>query len=594
MSETAWVEGELRQHLVPERWSSRLIYGLRWLALVVALTLSFFDRSQEGIFIPAIQMFLMMAGYNLLILFLARYLAWLRRLLNLLAVDAIVTTLAVYLTGGFHSGFFILYFFIVIGAAFSLNLTSTTLLALTIGGIYTGACFVNPAGIWGTYAIHILAAKLALLLIVALLCGLLLEELRRERQETEREKALTARLSTLNDLFKQLSTSLDLDHTLQTLVEASRRLLGADATFILLRDEKGQGLYPAAASGVALQSFFLEGHLALNEGLIGTIIETGEPYVIEDVSQHPDIAPPVLFKEGIISLAGVSLFLDGEIIGILCAGKRTPRAFTEEGVAFLDALGREAALAIRNARLYQRERWQVEQLQALEKLRSNFISAVSHELRTPLTCIRTSVDLLRETGGENFPEAQGELLQTITHHTDRLEALVTDLLDSTRLEAGQLSLSLQSTDLRPIVERTVAAISPLMEKKQQVIELNLPSTLSLVLVDRHRIEQVLTNLLSNAHKFSPKRGRIHVALTERGDHLEVSVRDRGPGVLPEEKERIFDKFYVVANGQDIPGVGLGLYIARQLVELHGGRIWVESDRGKGSTFRFTIPKVGAE
>ena len=128
------------------------------------------------------------------------------------------------------------------------------------------------------------------------------------------------------------------------------------------------------------------------------------------------------------------------------------------------------------------------------------------------------------------------------------------------------------------------------EKKKQVIELDLPEALDPILLDRHRIEQVLTNLISNAHRFATKGGSIGVTLSVDSDHLLLTVRDDGPGISPDEQERIFDKFYVVADGRGLAGVGLGLYIAQQLVELHGGRVWVESEPGKGSAFHVAIPK----
>jgi len=189
-----------------------------------------------------------------------------------------------------------------------------------------------------------------------------------------------------------------------------------------------------------------------------------------------------------------------------------------------------------------------------------------------------------------MPEVREELLQTIGHHTGRLEALVEDLLDATRLEAGQLTLSLQPTDLRLLVERTVRAFAPLVENKKQIIELDLPETLEPALLDRHRIEQVLTNLISNAHRFAAKGGHIGIALTTVNEHLLLTVSDEGPGIPLDQQEHIFDKFYVVTDGRGLAGVGLGLYIARQLVELHGGRIWVESEPGKGSVFHVVLPK----
>jgi len=571
--------------------TDQAILGLRWLTLVLVLTLSFFDRSQEGVIIPTTQMVLAMAGYNILIFFLARHLAWLRRLLNVLALDTLVATVATYLTGGFHSSFFIVYFLVVIGAAFHLSLTSTMVVALILGLIHVAACFVSPAGVWTPFAIYMLAAKFALLLIVAVLCGLLLEQLRREHRETQREKALAARLSALNELFQQLSASLDLDRILQTVVRSSRQFLDADSALILLREEGDDRLRLAAADG-AIPPPPDRRCLAADDELVAHLMKTGQPYVVEDVARQagrPDLAYPLLTGSGIASFICMPLFLKGEAIGILCVGRRHPTAFSEEDVSLLQALGREAALAIRNARLYEAERRQVEQLRALERLQASFVSAVSHELRTPLTCIKTSVDLLQEMMG-GTSGAQAELVRTIAHHTDRLQALVADLLEITRLEARQLTLSRQPTDLRTIVEKVVRTFAPLLEKKGQTIALELPSKVGLASVDRRRIEQVLTNLLSNAHKFTPKGGHIAVGLVERDDCLEISVSDDGPGIPPEEQERIFDKFYVVADGRGPAGVGLGLYIARQLVELHGGRIWVESTPGRGSTFRFTVPK----
>ncbi len=579
---------EASQYLAPREWVSWLILSLRFLALTLALLLSFFDRSQAGVILPITHMTLAAVAYNVILVLLARYVKWLRQTLNVLVIDTLVTTLAVYLTGGYHSGFFIVYFFITIGAAFYLSLVATTIVSLILGMIYVAACFVNPAGIWAANAAFILAGKIAVLLIVALTCALLLEQLRREHHETERERALSARLSALNELFQSLSASLDLDRTMQTVADTSRDFLGTDATIILLRGDDRQGLYLAASSGLELES--LPDGLPLDEELVERILAMEAPYMIEDLSAQPAALRTLLQSEGIHSLAAVTLVLDEQTMGLLCAGRRSSAVFSQDDLTFLSALAQEAALAIRNARLYERERQQVEELRALEALQASFVSAVSHELRTPLTCIKTSVEMLEDEEGKAVPAVRRELLETITHHTGRLEALVQDLLDATRLEAGQLALSVQPTDFRLLIERTVNAFAPLVEKKRQVIELELPDTVGVVQLDRHRIEQILTNLISNAHRFTPKRGHIRLSLTEAEEYLELAISDDGPGIPLEDQERIFEKFYVVADGRHLAGVGLGLYITRELVELHGGRIWVESIPGKGSTFYVSIPR----
>jgi signal transduction histidine kinase len=579
---------------------------LRWLALLLVLILQWFDRSMAGVFFPVPYMALVVAGYNGLLLLLMRYARWAQRPLNYLALDTLVATLAVYLTGGYHSSFFVLYVFITIGAAFHLELVPTIIATLGIGLIYVGACYVNPVGLQSPYAQYILAAKLLLLLVVAVLCALLLEQLRREHLETEHERALAQRLRVLNELFQQLSTSLDLDRTLQTVVEAPRTLLDADLTSIALLDEAGrwpgggsprsERLSVAAAAGMDVQ------HLAgmqwlTDDTLVSAVLSGGKPYVVGDPKRY-DMGASSAAKadpQAVVPVASavfVPLLLDDVPMGMLNVGYRQPRDFSQEDLAFLHALGQEAGLAIRNARLYERERDQVARLRNLDELQQAFVSAVSHELRTPLTCIRTSVDLLCATvaQGRRFSEEQRDLVDTIGHHVGRLEALVTDLLEITKLEAGQITLSRQPTDLRRIADRVVEALYPLTDHKKQNVHLHWPKSVSHVEVDRQRIEQVLTNILSNAIKFTPKHGQIDVYVSETPDDLQVCVHDNGPGIPERDQPRLFDRFYVVTDGRGLSGVGLGLYIARQMIELHGGRIWVESQMGKGSTFCFAVPK----
>jgi signal transduction histidine kinase len=225
---------------------------------------------------------------------------------------------------------------------------------------------------------------------------------------------------------------------------------------------------------------------------------------------------------------------------------------------------------------------------ALLEAQSSFISAISHELRTPLTCIKTSIELLQAKAQES-DENERELLQTIADHTARLEKLVTDLLQMMRLEAGQLTLTRQPTDVAVLLRRAAAALEPLRRSKGQSLELDLPDDLPRAWIDRERIEQVAANLLSNAIKFTPPGGRIRLTLRHIPHEkvLAVAVSDNGPGIAPEEQERIFTKFYT--GRRSASGIGLGLYLARQLVELHGGHITVESTPGQGSTFTFTIP-----
>lgn len=583
----------------PEPWArewpfmARPILLLRGLALLLVLVLHLFDRSTAGVLLSVPPMVLILVGYSGLLLVIMYYVRWLRRPLNYLALDTVVTTLAVFLTGGYHSSFFVLYVFIVIGAAFHLDLVRTMVVTLVIGLIYIGACYVNPAGLQSPPAQYILAAKLLLLLVVAVLCGLLLEQLRREHTETERERALAQRLQALNDLFQLLNTSLDLHFTLQTVAEAPKALLGADWTSIALLDDSGEYLSVVAAAGLDL-ALLGDQRWSVDGKLISAILSDDEPSVIDNPGQYVHDVPAVLADQltglAVESAVSIPLSMNEEPLGLLDVVYERPQAFTREDLAFLQALGQEAALAIRNARLYERERQQVTRLRTLEELQKGFVSAVSHELRTPLTCIRTSVDLLGAMG-EDQPADQVELIQTIGHHAGRLEAFVADLLEIIKLEAGQITLSRQPTDLCSLVSRVVDTLRPLSDRKGQTVRLFLPETASQVEVDRWRIEQVLTNIMSNAIKFTPKQGETSVHVSENEASLQVSIADNGPGISEEDQAHVFDKFFVVTDGRGLSGLGLGLYIARQMIDLHNGRIWVESKPDQGSVFYFAVPKT---
>jgi K+-sensing histidine kinase KdpD len=572
---------------------ARPILLLRGLALLLALVLHLFDRSTAGVLFSVPPMVLILVGYSGLLLVIMYHVRWLRRPLNHLALDTVVTTLSVFLTGGYHSSFFVLYVFIVIGAAFHLELVRTIVVTLAIGLIYIGACYVNPAGLQSAPAQYILAAKLLLLLVVAVLCGLLLEQLRREHTETERERALAQRLQALNDLFQQLNTSLDLHFTFQTVAEAPRTLLGADWTSIALLDDSGEYLSLVAVAGLD-QALLGVQRWSADDKLISAILSDDVPSLIDNPWQYLHDGPAALADSltspTAESAVSIPLSLNEEPLGLLNVAYKGPQMFTKEDMAFLQALGQEAALAIRNARLYERERQQVSRLRTLEELQKGFVSAVSHELRTPLTCIRTSVDLLGAME-EDLPADPLELIRTIGHHAGRLEAFVADLLEITKLEAGQVTLSKQPTDLRPLVSRAVDTLRPLSDRKGQTVHLFLPETANQVEVDRRRIEQVLTNILSNAVKFTPKQGEINVRVSENEDSVQVSIADNGPGISEEDQAQVFDKFFVVTDGRGLSGLGLGLYIARQMIDLHDGRIYVESKPGQGSIFCFEVPKT---
>jgi len=214
------------------------------------------------------------------------------------------------------------------------------------------------------------------------------------------------------------------------------------------------------------------------------------------------------------------------------------------------------------------------------------VRRIAHELRTPLACIRNSVDLLQAA---TTPDVRDEVISTIDHQAASLEGLVTDLLESSRLEVGQVTLTRQPTDLSLIVDRTVRYMSALIQQRGQHLDIALPEGEVVADVDRRRLEQVLANLLANATKFTPRGGHIWLTLARQDGEARLTVADDGPGIAPEHQPFMFERSFTVPGRTAKTGLGLGLYIARQLVELHGGQIGVESAPGQGASFTVTLP-----
>jgi PAS domain S-box-containing protein len=231
-------------------------------------------------------------------------------------------------------------------------------------------------------------------------------------------------------------------------------------------------------------------------------------------------------------------------------------------------------------------------LKELDRLKSDFVSNVSHELRTPLTAIKGSVDNMLDgiTGPMN--EKQTRYLARIKSNADRLTRLINDLLDLSRIEAGKIDLKPANLALVGLAQEIAENIRPVAAEKLIRLEVAASDTGATAWADRDKIIQVLMNLIGNAVKFTPERGKVTVAVHKNGDGwAQISVADTGPGILPEEARRIFDRFYQIAQvgKQKAKGTGLGLAICKTLVEMHGGRIWMESEVGRGSTFFFTLP-----
>jgi signal transduction histidine kinase len=228
----------------------------------------------------------------------------------------------------------------------------------------------------------------------------------------------------------------------------------------------------------------------------------------------------------------------------------------------------------------------------VERFKSQFVSLVSHELRTPLTSIRGYVELLLDGDAGELQDEQIEFLEPVLRNANHLTSLVNDLLEVSRIESGALKLKLEPLDLTPLIHEIVDQIRPQINAKEQHLTLNLPPESSHVVADSSRITQILFNLLSNATKYTDQKGKINVTVNAEGPLIRIDITDTGIGLSEDHQQQLFTRFYRADNPatRKVAGTGLGLWITKSLVEMHGGTITVTSQIGKGSTFSFTLPR----
>ena len=283
----------------------------------------------------------------------------------------------------------------------------------------------------------------------------------------------------------------------------------------------------------------------------------------------------------------VPLIVRTERTGVMGVGKSQPEeSFSQGDVEFLSVLASQAAAAIENARLFTRLRHAYEKLAALDDLKSEFINVVAHELRTPLAEISTYLALSDQEAGAGPPFLTG-----IERAASRLNELMDNITDLKFLQAGQIELHATRLSLVGLLSEAIQQLRPLAVLKGQTITTSVQVGLNEIVADGPKLQVVLKNLMSNAISFSPEKGDIRVEAWSAGKALRIAVHDTGVGIPQEEWEWIFKPFYQVESSlrREHGGLGIGLALSKNLVELHGGRIWVESEVGRGSTFTVVIP-----
>jgi signal transduction histidine kinase len=295
-------------------------------------------------------------------------------------------------------------------------------------------------------------------------------------------------------------------------------------------------------------------------------------------------------EAGFRALLVMPLIGPHRVVGALVVRRKTPGAFSPATVELLETFAAQSVIAIQNARLFQEIEEKGRQLAEASQHKSQFLANMSHELRTPLNAILGYTDLILDDIYGAAPPTMREVLERVGVNGRHLLGLINDVLDLSKIEAGQLVLALQDYSIKGLIQGVYAAIEPLATTKGLGLTLEIPQGLAAAHGDERRLAQVLLNLVGNALKFTDT-GKITISARADGDSYMVAVKDTGPGIALADQAKIFEEFQQAENAatRKKGGTGLGLAISKRIVELHGGRIWVESVLGHGSIFSFSLP-----
>jgi signal transduction histidine kinase len=400
-------------------------------------------------------------------------------------------------------------------------------------------------------------------------------------------------LRALGEVSQAVNSTLDLETVLTTIVAKAVQLSATDAGAIYTFDRSRQEFRLRATHGMEepVIAAIRDRRIGAGETAIGRAAALRAPVQISDVlKETAPLVLDVVVQAGYRALLFVPLLRPGEIIGALVVRRKQPGEFPQSTVDLLETFAAQSVLAIQNARLFREIEEKGRELEVASKHKSQFLANMSHELRTPLNAILGYTELILDSIYGEVPEKARAVMERVQRNGRHLLGLINDVLDLSKIEAGQLTLALGDYALGDVVNGVVAAVEPLASEKHLEFTAEVPPNLPSARGDERRLSQVLLNLVGNAIKFTDKgRVRIHAGLADGS--FTVAVSDTGPGIAASDQARIFEEFQQAdtSSTKHKGGTGLGLAIAKRIIEMHGGKLWVESTLGTGSTFFFRLP-----
>ncbi len=568
----------------------QMLVGMRWLVMAGAILLELRAggaqrRLARDLFIM-LGLLLALTG-DLWLALRGRGVALHRALLvvNLLLLSA-VTSLANAASGNF----FLLYPLLLMEAAIVFAPRDAYIYTAAMTALYVAASLLGaPQGVHGWLAHDLVLTSLEAVLFFVV-TGVSMDVARTWAAEREH----IVQLSLLDDLSLLLADTGRLDDVLERLVELVPSALHVQACAVAL-DEPGSGRRIWANLGADATALIDEA--LLSRETAATVRAQPHPGIMRFPVEHTPYG----------AIYTIPLEIDERAVGMLSVARVTAQPFGEPDQRLLHSLARHAAQALRNARLYRLEAEAAERSRELEQFKSEMLASVSHEFRLPLSSITLAAETLLTQHAASDPAApEVRLLRNIQRSAHRLGGFVQDVLDVARLDSHQLELRQRPCDIVALARRVVEQMEPQCAMKQQHLHLTTDLPDCWLTGDEQRLEQVLSNLLTNAHQYTPEGGIIALTIapakglpdegpcgTVMGQAVAIGVRDSGPGIAPDERERIFGRFSRGDAGlRRSAGAGLGLHIARSVVELHGGCLWVEGAPGQGSSFWCVLPLAG--
>ncbi|MEP0764750.1 MAG: GAF domain-containing protein [Chloroflexota bacterium] len=412
---------------------------------------------------------------------------------------------------------------------------------------------------------------------------------------TDQQLALRVQeLDTMQRIDYELNRTLDLRRVVDIMMDWALRKSGATACAFFMR-ERGQGTLRMVMSyGYPSGSPFAPSPEARtfrdDEGVLGRVVRTARPSLVSDLALDPDYSETL---PGCVAQLTVPLISAGQVIGVMLLESDQDGALDLLDLDFAARLAEHATPAIVNSQLFQ-------ELQRANVAKSEFVSFVAHELRNPMTSLRGYTDLLLKGVVGPVNPQQSDFLHTIFHNVMRMETLVSDLNDLTKQQTNNLRLDIAPVSFAEVVTETLRAQQRMLDDKEQTVTVDVPERLPAALGDRTRLVQIMTNFVSNANKYTPEGGAVTIrARAVRNvwdpqgapEVIHCSVQDTGIGMSEEDLRQLFTPYFRSDDPavREQPGTGLGLTITRGLIEQHGGRVWVESTPGEGTTFHFTVP-----